>query len=98
MPVDPAARRGAHSYRRYRCLATGSGGDARRLCRHISGGAMSPSHILEPTYRAIKQRLMCGEWPAGFRLDTARIATDLGVSTSPVRDSLNRLAGECMVD
>lgn len=59
---------------------------------------MSPSHILEPTYRAIKQRLMYGEWSAGSRLDTARLAADLGVSTSPVRDSLNRLAGERMVD
>src|SRR3546814_7899560 len=37
-------------------------------------------------------------WPAGFRLDTARLAGELGVSTSPVRDSLNHLAGERMVD
>ena len=59
---------------------------------------MSPSHILEPTYQALRERLMGGEWPAGFRLDTARLAADLGVSKSPVRDSLNRLTGERMVD
>jgi len=59
---------------------------------------MSPAHVLEPTYQAIKKRLMEGIWPGGFRLDTARLADELGVSTSPVRDSLNHLAGERMVD
>jgi hypothetical protein len=59
---------------------------------------MSPAHVLEPTYQAIKKRLMEGAWPGGFRLDTARLADDLGVSKSPVRDSLNHLAGERMVD
>lgn len=59
---------------------------------------MSPSHILEPTYQALKERLLAGHWPAGFRLDTARLADDLGVSKSPVRDSLNRLAGEHLVE
>src|SRR3546814_13644235 len=59
---------------------------------------MSPAHVLEPTYQAIRKRLMEAAWPAGFRLDTARLAGELGVSTSPVRDSLNHLAGERMVD
>lgn len=58
---------------------------------------MSPAHVLEPTYQAIKQRLMTGRWPPGYHLDTARLADDLGVSKSPVRDSLNHLAGERMV-
>lgn len=59
---------------------------------------MSPAHVLEPTYQAIKQRLMTGRWPPGYHLDTARLADDLGVSKSPVRDSLNHLAGERMVE
>ena len=59
---------------------------------------MSPAHVLEPTYQALKKRLMEGAWPGGFRLDTARLADELGVSKSPVRDSLNHLAGERMVD
>lgn len=41
---------------------------------------------------------MEGAWPAGHRLDTARLANQLGVSKSPVRDSLNRLAGERLVE
>ena len=59
---------------------------------------MSPAHVLEPTYRTIRRRLTRGDWPMGFRLDTARLAAEMGVNTSPVRDSLNRLAGELMVD
>ncbi|WP_454885444.1 GntR family transcriptional regulator [Sphingomonas oryzagri] len=59
---------------------------------------MSPAHVLEPTYDAIKRRLVAGDWPMGFRLEAARLAADLGVSITPVRDSLNRLAGERLVD
>ena len=59
---------------------------------------MSPSQIYEPTYRAIKQYLMVGRWPSGMRLEAARIAADLQVSPSPVRDCLHRLAGERMIE
>lgn len=59
---------------------------------------MSPAHVIEPTYEAIKRRLMRGEWTGGARLDSTRIAEALGVSVTPVRDSLYRLAGERMVD
>lgn len=58
---------------------------------------MSPSHVIEPTYAAIKARLMEAYWPAGMRLETARLADDLSVSITPVRDSLNRLTGERLV-
>lgn len=34
----------------------------------------------------------------GQRLETGRLAEDLGVSMTPVRDSLNRLVGERLVD
>jgi DNA-binding GntR family transcriptional regulator len=59
---------------------------------------MSPSHVLEPTYRAIKERLKAGTWAPGARLEAVRLADELGVSVTPVRDSLNRLAGERMVE
>ena len=59
---------------------------------------MSPAHVFEPTYVAIKRRLMNGEWEAGIRLEAAKIAETLGVSMTPVRDCLNRLAGERLVD
>ncbi|MBE1527932.1 DNA-binding transcriptional MocR family regulator [Sphingopyxis sp. OAS728] len=59
---------------------------------------MSPAHVFEPTYEAIKRRLLTGEWSSGTRIEAARLADDLGVSLTPVRDSLYRLNGERMVD
>lgn len=41
---------------------------------------------------------MVGAWPMGHRLEAGRLAQDLGVSITPVRDSLNRLVGERLVD
>lgn len=59
---------------------------------------MSPAHVIEPTYEAIRRRLMQGHWQPGTRLEAARIADQLHVSVTPVRDSLYRLTGERMVD
>lgn len=59
---------------------------------------MSPSHVVEPTYRKLKQKLLEGVWPLGHRLEAARLADELGVSMTPVRDCLNRLVGERLVD
>lgn len=58
---------------------------------------MSPAYVLEPTYDTLRRRLFAGVWPSGQRLEAARLAKDLGVSITPVRDSLNRLAGERLV-
>jgi DNA-binding transcriptional MocR family regulator len=58
---------------------------------------MSPAYVLEPTYDTLRRRLFAGVWPSGQRLEAARLATELGVSMTPVRDSLNRLAGERLV-
>src|SRR3546814_18715981 len=59
---------------------------------------MSPAHVFEPTYEAIKRQLMSGEWASGTRIEAARLAEDLGVSVTPVRDSLYRLNGARMDD
>lgn len=59
---------------------------------------MSPAHVLEPTYEAIKRRLLNAHWGMGTKLEAMRLADDLGVSITPVRDSLNRLFGEHLVD
>ena len=59
---------------------------------------MSPAHVLEPTYRRLKRALMEGLWPDGAKLEAMRLAEDFGVSMTPVRDSLNQLVGEGLVD
>jgi DNA-binding GntR family transcriptional regulator len=59
---------------------------------------MSPAHVLEPTYRRLKRSLMEGVWPQGAKLEALKLADEFGVSMTPVRDSLNRLAGEHLVE
>lgn len=59
---------------------------------------MSPAHVLEPTYQILKRGLMQGHWRPGERLEALRLADEFGVSMTPVRDCLNRLVGEKLVD
>ena len=59
---------------------------------------MSPAHVLEPTYRRLKDALLEGRFRAGTTLEAMRLADDFGVSMTPVRDSLNQLVGAGLVD
>lgn len=59
---------------------------------------MSPARVLEPACTKLKQMLMEGVWPPGEKLEALRLADELGVSMTPVRDCLNRLVGERLVD
>ena len=58
---------------------------------------MSPAQVLERCYDTLKWRLMNGVFPSGQRLEAARLADDIHVSVTPVRDVLNRLTGEKLV-
>lgn len=59
---------------------------------------MSPLQAMERSYGALKALLRDGAFPPGHRLEANRIADDVGVSMTPVRDALNRLVGERLVD
>lgn len=59
---------------------------------------MSPAHVMEPACKKLKHMLMEGVWPPGEKLEALRLADELGVSMTPVRDCLNRLVGERLVD
>lgn len=58
---------------------------------------MSPANVLEPTYDALRRRLLTGLWSSGYRIEAGRLAGELGVSMTPVRDALYRLTGERLV-
>ena len=45
-------------------------------------------------YAELRRRLMTGRMTPGFELSTRSIAAELGVSQTPVRDALSRLAAE----
>ncbi|MFO6447013.1 GntR family transcriptional regulator [Erythrobacter sp. NE805] len=59
---------------------------------------MSPAYVLGPTYQRLKRDLMAGAFPMGSKLEALRLADELGVSMTPVRDSLNQLTGEGLVE
>jgi DNA-binding GntR family transcriptional regulator len=59
---------------------------------------MSPVQAMERSYSALKQMLRDGVFAPGARLEANRIAEELGVSMTPVRDVLHRLAGERLVE
>ncbi|MEG3088349.1 GntR family transcriptional regulator [Sphingomonas sp. PB4P5] len=59
---------------------------------------MSPFQAMERSYGVLKAELREGVYPPGHRLEANRIADDVGVSMTPVRDALNRLVGERLVE
>ena len=59
---------------------------------------MAPGPTFERVYRALKQQLGNGRFPAGQHLEPAALSHALNASITPVRDALHRLAGEGLVD
>lgn len=59
---------------------------------------MNAGATSERVYGALKRKLMSGELPPGARLEPAVIAKELVSSVTPVRDALNRLTGERLVE
>ncbi len=51
----------------------------------------------ERVYQELKARVISYEFPQGERIYLEPIASSLGVSTTPVREALNRLAAEALV-
>jgi len=52
----------------------------------------------EKIYNHLRKKLLAGEFHAGTRLDYKKISTELGVSTTPVREAMGKLASEGLVD
>lgn len=58
---------------------------------------MSPVQAMERSYASLRQMLRDGVFLPGTRLEANRLADELGVSMTPVRDVLQRLTGERLV-
>lgn len=59
---------------------------------------MNSGVTAERVYDALKRRLLSGAIAPGERLEPARFAEALASSVTPVRDALNRLVGERLVE
>ncbi|WP_374394885.1 GntR family transcriptional regulator [Sphingopyxis sp.] len=53
---------------------------------------------MERVYSELKAQITAGTYPPGTRLEASQLAKSLDASTTPVRDALNRLAGERLVE
>jgi len=51
----------------------------------------------DQAYRGLKTRLLMGEFPINVRLGEERLAAMIGVSRTPIREALKRLAAEGLV-
>lgn len=55
----------------------------------------SPRHrAADLAYSTIREGVMAGRWPSGAHLREIELASELGVSRTPVREALRRLASE----
>lgn len=59
--------------------------------------APDPSNV-DRVYRALKQRILSGHYSLGSRIDTQAVADDYGTSVTPVRDAVQRLVGERLLE
>jgi DNA-binding GntR family transcriptional regulator len=54
--------------------------------------------VVDHVYSALRERILSGELPRGTKLRQASLAEELGVSRTPLREALRRLATEGLVE
>lgn len=58
---------------------------------------LAPSTLGDDCYRLLKDAILNLDLPPGTVLVEHQLATQLGISKTPVREALARLAGECLI-
>ncbi|MGH2852302.1 MAG: GntR family transcriptional regulator [Solirubrobacteraceae bacterium] len=59
---------------------------------------LAVASVVDLAYEAIRERILSGLLPRGSRVHQEDLAVDLGVSRTPVREALRRLAAEGLVE
>jgi DNA-binding GntR family transcriptional regulator len=54
--------------------------------------------LWDKAYLSLKSALLAGKYAPGERIILRKVAQDLGISLTPVRDAINRLAAENVLD
>jgi DNA-binding GntR family transcriptional regulator len=73
-------------------------GAARQRARHPVRRAARRSSLVEAAYDAIRRRILDNAYPPGFQALEQALATELGISRTPVREALIRLQNEGLVE
>jgi DNA-binding GntR family transcriptional regulator len=58
----------------------------------------SSQPLLMQAYEGLRSRIIAGSLPPGMRLDYQKLAVELGLSTTPVREAMGHLASEGFVE
>lgn len=61
-------------------------------------GRMKVKTLEAQSYELMRERIITGEWAQGMHLKDHEIAAHLGVSATPVREALRKLASEGLVE
>ncbi len=65
---------------------------------HAGKPLIDVTNINEKVYEFIKRRIIDLTYPPGRRINSAELRKELGISQTPIKDALFRLAGEQMVE
>jgi len=65
---------------------------------HAGRAAGEPASVRERVYLYLRQQIITGEYAPGIRLVEDQIAEELGVSRTPIREALQRLTSEGLVN
>ena len=64
----------------------------------MSDGRLEIASVVDQVYGVIRERILTGVLPRGARVHQEDVAADLGVSRTPVREALRRLAAEGLIE
>jgi DNA-binding GntR family transcriptional regulator len=62
------------------------------------GAAPAGESLVDSAYQAMRRKILDNAWPPGFRALEQELALSLGMSRTPVREALIRLANEGLVE
>ena len=64
----------------------------------VASDRLNIASVVDQVYAAIRERISSGSLPRGARVHQEDLAEELGVSRTPVREALRRLAAEGLVE
>lgn len=63
----------------------------------MSSGSLKIQSVVDQVYAVVQRRILSGQLPPGSRLPQEALAEEIGVSRTPLREALRRLATEGLV-